>query len=217
MKVTFDGVSKLIIVNYGETALNVKTDIYSAWKNWVQIDDNAKYLSALRVVGGDPTVGANAVAPYFFLTNGWKIRPYEGNHTLNITGNLFIDDPITYGSNVTVPTISYYQVLVNMATTSDATIVAGAGALNSSDISTLTNAVWDAVLNGYSARNYILETHAAAAAAVENAIQASADAALAAENAALAKTNIVQVQNVVVQTNEEIKKIDKVNKALKFV
>ncbi len=103
------------------TSIDAKTEIYSPWKEWVGLGSNAKFLPALRAVGGDPTVGVKQVAPYFFLMNGWKIRPYEGNHTLSILGNLFVDDPETYGSNVTVPTVGYYNVLVNMSTTSDAT------------------------------------------------------------------------------------------------
>lgn len=128
--VIFSGADKLIIVNQGVTALDVQVDIYGLWKQWCITDDNAKYLPALRTIGGDPTVGVKAVAPYFFLMNGWKIRPYEGNHTLNISGNLFVDEPEVYGTNITVPTLGTYQVLVNMATTSDAslmTVVSGSG------------------------------------------------------------------------------------------
>ena len=161
-KVTFDGVNKIIIVNNGENSIDVKTDIYSEWKIWIASSYNAKFFQAIRVVGGDPTVGSNAVAPYFFLTNGWKIRPYEGNHTLNISGNLFVDEPGTYGYNITIPTEGYFQVLVNMSTTSDATIVTGAGALNESDIVTLTNSIWDELLANHvvegSLSDYIAKT-----------------------------------------------------------
>ena len=111
----------------GSTALNVQTDIYADWKVWLGSGSSSKFLSALRTIGGDPTVGSKTVAPYFFLTNGWKIRPYEGNHTLNLTGNLFVDEPGTYGSNITVPTIGDFQVLVNMSTTSDAISVISSG------------------------------------------------------------------------------------------
>ena len=131
--VTFDGINKLIIVNEEITTINVQTDIYSAWKTWVQSGSNAKFLPALRSVGGDPTIGTKQVAPYFFLMNGWKIRPYEGNHTLNLTGNLFVDDPETYGSNITVSTIGSYTVLVNMSTTSDATIITASSTVTQED------------------------------------------------------------------------------------
>ncbi len=73
--------------------------------------------------------------------NGWKIRPYEGNHTLNLTGNLFIDEPETYGSNVTVPTIGYYTVLVNMSTTSDAIMVTAGSAITQQNINEIIQGV----------------------------------------------------------------------------
>lgn len=122
-KATFNGTSKLIIVDSGIIELDVKVDLYSDWKEWAATGDNAKYLQAMRVVGGDPTVGAKSVAPYFFLMNGWKVRPYEGNHILNVSGNLFVDSPETYGNNLFVQTLSAYNVLTNLVTTSDATIL----------------------------------------------------------------------------------------------
>ena len=124
-KVTFNGVNKLIIVNDGITGLDVMVDLYSDWKEWLKTGGNAKYLPAMRTVGGDPTTGVKKVAPYFFLTNGWKIRAYEGDHTLLIEGNLFVDEPGTYGYNLTVPTLGDFTVTVNLSTTSDAILIAG--------------------------------------------------------------------------------------------
>jgi hypothetical protein len=143
MKVTFDGAAKLIIVDEDITALDVQADLYSTWKEWTLEGSNAKYLSALRTVGGDPTVGVKAVAPYFFLQNGWKIRPYEGDHTLVITGNLFVDEPETYGSSITVPTVGYHQVLVNMVTTSDAIVITSGSAVTEDDKADIVSRVWD--------------------------------------------------------------------------
>jgi len=123
VNVSFDGTNKLIIVDDSITELDIQVDIYSAWKSWMKSGSNSKFIPALRTIGGDPTVGTSSVAPYFFLINGCKIRPYEGNHTLTLTGNLFVDEPGTYGSNITVSTVGYFQVLVNMSTTSDATVI----------------------------------------------------------------------------------------------
>ena len=128
MKVAFNGESKLIIVNSGANSLDIQIDLYSDWKEWIQESDNSKFLAALRTVGGDPTIRTKQVAPYFFLMNGWKIRPYEGDHTLTLIGNLFVDDSGTYGSNIVVPTLGNYTVLVNMMTTSDAiSLISGSG------------------------------------------------------------------------------------------
>ena len=86
----------------------------------------------MRTIGGDPTIQEKTVAPYFFLTNGWKIKPYSWTHTLNIIGNLFVDEPEVYGSNIVVPCDGEYTVLVNLSTTSDASrITVGSGVLQS--------------------------------------------------------------------------------------
>lgn len=107
-KVSFDGPNKLIIVNYGENTLDFNSDIYSAWKRWMQTGNNDGYEQALRVVGGDPTVGTNALGSTFFLMNNWKIRPYEANHELAINGNFYGEG----GYNPIQPTIGNYNVLV---------------------------------------------------------------------------------------------------------
>jgi hypothetical protein len=128
LNVEFDGENLLIKVNQGVTTLDIQTDIYSDWKEWFNQSDNSKFLPAIRTIGGDPTVGEKVVAPYFFLMNGWKIKPASWNHTLNLIGNLFVDEPETYGSNVNVPPDGYYTVLINMSTTSDASkIISGSG------------------------------------------------------------------------------------------
>lgn len=125
MKVTFDGINRLILVNTGVTYLDVEADLYSAWKKWVQ-QGNLQYPQALRVVGGDPITGGKFVAPFFFLTNGWKIRPWEGDHTLVIDGNLFVDEQEKYGDNPVVPTLGGYTVTVIINVTSDARLLQAA-------------------------------------------------------------------------------------------
>lgn len=128
MKVVFDGDNLLIKVNEGVTTLDIQTDLYSDWKEWFQTGTNSKFLPALRTIGGDPTIEQKVVAPYFFLMNGWKIKPYSWNHTLNLIGNLFVDNPETYGAIVVVPPDGYFTVLVNMSTTSDASkLLVGSG------------------------------------------------------------------------------------------
>lgn len=91
-KVTFDWDNKLIIVNSGITSVDVKIDLYSDWKEWVLLGNNSSYLPAFRVSGWDNLWGWQYVWAFFFLLNGWKIRPYEGNHTLTVTGNLRSED-----------------------------------------------------------------------------------------------------------------------------
>ncbi len=123
--VGFDGVNKIITVNTGITEITVN-DVYSRWKDWVLEDDNAKFLEALSVLGGDPITNVQSVGTTYFLENGWKMRPDEVNHTLSVDGNLFTRD----GSDQFITTIGTFQVLVNLSTSNliDTIIAAGADA-----------------------------------------------------------------------------------------
>ena len=87
----FDGNAKIINLTTGTTNVSVR-DLWSRYCDWLAIGDNSKYVSAMRVVGGDPLPGSKELGLTFFLRNGWKIRPYEGDHTLNIEGNLYSED-----------------------------------------------------------------------------------------------------------------------------
>lgn len=108
-KVTFDGVNRLIIVDPGITELDVKIDIYSDWKEWMLLADNAKYPLALRVVGGDPVSESKNLGSTYFLLNGWRIRPQEAEHRLIIQGNLYTDPA---GSSPVIRTLGNYSVIV---------------------------------------------------------------------------------------------------------
>src|SRR6056300_321219 len=75
--VTFDGENKLILVNQDVTYLEVGADLYSSWKEWVQVRDIAKYIPAFSIVGGEPLGGGTFLGVTYFLENGWRIKPYE--------------------------------------------------------------------------------------------------------------------------------------------
>lgn len=108
-KVTFNGLDRIIIVNYGVENLNVQDDIYSEWKRFLLSPENKKFKQAMRVVGGDPIPNRN-LGSTFFLMNGWKIRPFEGDHRLVITGNIYATD----GSDIIMDTIGNHKVRVMM-------------------------------------------------------------------------------------------------------
>jgi len=139
-KVTFDGVQKLIIIDTGITELDVKIDLYSDWKEWVLIDDNSKYLAAISVVGGDPISLTRSLGSTFFLENGWRIRPYEGSHTLTINGNIYTRT----GDPVTIPTLGDYQVLVNLSTSNLIDTIATSGSTGPTADS-IAAKVWDSI------------------------------------------------------------------------
>ena len=94
--VEFDGVNtKIQFPTIGN--FNVQTDMYSAWKRWLMLDDNAKYKTAFDTAGGDDVGGDQEVAPYFFARNdlGWRIRMPEADGEIVAAGNLFPRDPNT--------------------------------------------------------------------------------------------------------------------------
>lgn len=113
-KVTFDGPNKLILINYGETDIDFRTDIYSNWKEWSLAAVNSKFLEAVSVVGGDPLPGSRILGSTFFLENGWRIKSWAGDHILTITGNVFTRE----GADPVLPSDGSYKVTVNFSTSS---------------------------------------------------------------------------------------------------
>jgi hypothetical protein len=88
-RVTFDGRNRLILINDGETSIDMQTEVYSDWKEWVVLEDNLKYYPPLNTVGGEPTVGIERLDVTYFLINNWKFKPYPGTYDLQIVGNVF--------------------------------------------------------------------------------------------------------------------------------
>lgn len=92
-KVTFDMFRRLIIVNPDVTTLDVKADVYSAWKRWALIDNNNKIGVVVRAIGGDPTTGVFKAGDIYFLVNGWRLQVDLGQTA--ILGSIFSDDFVT--------------------------------------------------------------------------------------------------------------------------
>lgn len=89
-KCVFDGINKLIYVNPDDTEISIKVDVYSAWKEWAAVRDNAKFLPAIRVTGGDPIAGTTSfTGDTYFLINGWR---FLIDHSLAIDGVIYSDD-----------------------------------------------------------------------------------------------------------------------------
>lgn len=106
MAITLDAATKRIILD--STAVTAQ-QIYAAWVDWLVLSDNAKYLPAFRSAGGDELGGGLLIPAYYFLLNGWRVRPMEANQNLTITGNLFVDG----GGTPVVGTLGTFQVNVN--------------------------------------------------------------------------------------------------------
>lgn len=105
MAITFDAANRRIIL---DSATTTAAELWSRWADWVASSDNAKYLPAFRQAGGDDLGGGLSIPPYMFLLNNWRVRPMEANHTLEITGNLFVDG----GGTPVVSTLGAFNVSV---------------------------------------------------------------------------------------------------------
>ena len=90
-KCTFNGATKLIIVNVGETSISIKTDVYSDWKEWV-LAGNFGFSQALRTIGGDPIGVGQYAGDSYFLMNGWQIYV---DHPVEFDGVIYHDDNIS--------------------------------------------------------------------------------------------------------------------------
>lgn len=136
---SFNGATKIISVNTGVTSFSAG-QVYSAWKQWVQASDNAKYEAAFgNSVGGEPLGGGVSVGTYYFIQNGWVIRPQESSHTLVVSGNLF---PVPDTANVFTSTLGNYNVLISIKTSSlTQQVVSGGGSpVTPADVA---DAVWN--------------------------------------------------------------------------
>lgn len=88
-KVSFNGSTKRITVNAGVTALDIRTDVYSAWVRWVAREANTRFLQAMRFSGGDPIPGGETGVT-FFLMNGWKLE--LDPNVVAVSGVLYSED-----------------------------------------------------------------------------------------------------------------------------
>ena len=135
MKVTFDGLNRLITVNGGVTDLDIRVDVYSDWKEWFQESSaNARYPEAIRSIGGDPTVSGQRAGDIYFLKNGWRLV-IDFTVTL-VTGVLFSDD---------FPTAYYNSSLDAQFPPSVASLVTSVEGGGASSITPgqVADAVWD--------------------------------------------------------------------------
>ena len=142
---TFDGVNKIITLVTGTVQFS-SADIYSRWKDWCQEDpDRLKYEPAFdNSVGGNSLGGGVLVGAYYFLQNGWTIRPQEADHQLVVSGNLF---PIPDTAALFTSTIGNYQVVVGMRTSSLTQTILTSDI--SSAVAEVAEAVWSEDLGAY--------------------------------------------------------------------
>ena len=106
----FSGATKRITLTTGTTSISIE-DAYSRWVDWARLSDNAKFLPAFRVVGGESDGTGGFTGRYVFIRNGWSIVPQSVNHTLNIIGNPYRDPSDLSGVPI-ISTVSGFTISI---------------------------------------------------------------------------------------------------------
>lgn len=106
-----NGPTKVITLTAGTTSVSVR-DLWSRWIDWFLTGDNSKYLPAFEFVGGNEIDASQGtyIPIYSFLMNGWKIKPQEANHTLNINDGILL---VNGGGDPFNNTTGSYTVRIN--------------------------------------------------------------------------------------------------------
>lgn len=149
MAILFDGETRTISLTPGTVTLSI-TDLWSRWIDWLQVSDNSKYPQALSQVGGediDPATGTS-IPIYVFLLNGWRVRPQESSHTLNVFGGILLVDG---GGDPFVDTIGTFSIRINYSQPVQAITVStsGGGGGSGASAEAVRDAVWGASLSNY--------------------------------------------------------------------
>lgn len=114
MKYVFDGVNRIIHLTEEVSELDLK-DLYSRWKDWVHSGEGAKFYHAFETVGGDPVDVERGIyiTSYFFLVNGWRIKPRETDHRLRVYNGVILtregDSPFVFTSGGYNVLVEYSQ------------------------------------------------------------------------------------------------------------
>ena len=113
MALSFNGTTKEVTITT-DTVLDVR-DLWSRWVDWWLTSDNSKYGIAMLQVGGDDidVVAGTKIPVYIYLQDGWKVKPKESSHTLNVTNGVLLtddsSDPFTDTSGSYIVRINYQQ------------------------------------------------------------------------------------------------------------
>ena len=142
MAIIFNGSAKLISL---ESDILDLPNLWSSWVDWLLTSDNSKYPVALSQVGGNAINEAEGtfVPLYFFLLNGWRIKPREANHTLGVVAGILLVDG---GGDPFVNTIGNYVVRINYQQPVQAITVATGGG-SSVTAEQIATAVWNKMVN----------------------------------------------------------------------
>lgn len=155
-KVVFDPLTRIIYVNEGVTELSVKSDIYSAWKEWLKESPSAVIPAgqpiAISAIGGDQITESQVLGTTFFLENGWRLQPRRAinneSYTLTVVGNLYTretgENPFLFAEGVSVSLVR--SNIVDLIRVEAASV-----AITEADIAAIADSVWDEELSGHTA------------------------------------------------------------------
>ena len=143
--VTFCGPNKEIIIcclACCPLSICAQTFLYSHWKKAI-LDGclGAGFAQAFSTTGGDPVTATQNLSGYFFLLNGWRVKPAEKNQSYLVEGNLFVCGGIIHPFTNTTGCFNTF-VAINTSAQSLTTAVPTA-ALTPCNIADLTDAIWD--------------------------------------------------------------------------
>ena len=134
--VDVDFSSSLIIMDTGATEYDVN-GVYSIWKDTILLTNNAQYDFAFEIVGGNTISGVKSIPFYVFQANGWKVRPQEASHTLNVVGGVLVGES---SSDPFVDTLGAYTVRINYEQPVQAITVSTSIPFTPAEVA---DAVWD--------------------------------------------------------------------------
>jgi len=142
-KVTFDGRNKIIIVAEGVTELDIKIDVYSAWKEWMLANQEfplgASWEPAISAIGGEALSDVLNVGSTFFLENGWRIQPFASKspYILTAVGNIYTREA---GGN---PFLFAEGVSVNLLRSNLVDQLVATAAVTEQDYANIAQKVWE--------------------------------------------------------------------------
>lgn len=140
MATIFNGSSALITLDSPILDVN---ELWSDWVNWMLTGDNSKFPLAFNQVGGNPIdlSSGTSIPLYYFLINGWRIKPMESDHTLTVSGGIILVDG---SGDPFIDTVGAFTVRINYQQPVQAITVStgGGGGFVGPTASDIATAVW---------------------------------------------------------------------------
>ena len=172
-KVNFNSVTKEIevtiapVLDNGDMVvdIDIKIDVYSDGKeDWLIDPILNKFRFPVNTAGGDDLPGSKSLGTTFFLEDGWKIKPFEQDHTFRVNGNLFSRD----GSSPFVFTTGAFnvQIIQSVSNLVDSTVQQ----LPEIQRMAFQNAVWVDTVTGTAGTAYPIGTNEVPADNVADAV-----------------------------------------------